>query len=178
MSRRKLIAWAEQLHTLHAHAIARLIGVDQPPAIRIDVAGTGPGAAWTNGLDVTLSTAWFAEHPDDAGACLHELTHAIMRAPIYDDTTRWLIEGIADWVRDELGEDMPWTFAHHEPGMATAGYQTTAHFLQWLENNHPGTVKALARELSRGTYDEAVWPQLTGSPLDLCVSEYEDAQPG
>lgn len=176
MSGRKLIAWADQLYTLHAPAIARMIGVDQPQAIRIHVAGIGPGAAWTNGLDVTLSAAWFVEHPEDAGACLHEFTHSIMRAPVYDATTRWLIEGIADWVRDELGEEMPWTFAHYEPGMATAGYQTTAHFLQWLENTYPGTVQGLASALSRGTYGEPVWLQITGRSLDLCVSGYEADQ--
>lgn len=172
----KLRVWAERLCERYAPQIAELIGADQIPSIRVRVERRGPGAAWTNGTDISLSHAWFAGHPDDSGGVLHELTHAIMRAPVYDATTTWLIEGLADYVRDELGFDAPWTFAHFEPGMATAGYQTTAHFLRWLENAHPGTVKELARELSRDLYSDTVWLQLTGKPLELCISEYEAAQ--
>lgn len=173
---RELRVWAESLCERYATEIAELIGVDKPPSVRIRVEPSGPGAAWTNGTEISLSYAWFAGHPDDDGGVLHELTHAIMRAPVYDATTMWLVEGLADYVRDELGHDAPWTFAHYEPGMATAGYQTTAHFLRWLDNTHPGTVKELARELSRGTYNGTVWLQLTGKSLELCVSEYEAAQ--
>jgi hypothetical protein len=172
----ELRAWAERLSDRYSPEIAELIGADEIPPIRVLVERQGPGAAWTNGTDVSLSHAWFAEHPDDSGCVIHELTHAIMRAPVYDATTIWLIEGLADYVRDELGHDAPWTFAHFEAGMATAGYQTTAHFLRWLQNAHPGTVKELARELSRGTYDDSVWLPLTGSSLDLCVSRYEASQ--
>ena len=81
-----------------------------------------------------------------------------MRAPTYDETTIWLIEGLADYVRDELGHDAPWTNAHHEPGKATAGYQTTAHFLQYVERTHPGTVKRLAQALMADTYSPDVVP--------------------
>lgn len=172
----KLRVWAERLCARYAPEIAELIGADEIPLIRVRVESWGPGAAWTNGTDISLSYAWFAGHPGDSGGVLHELTHAIMRAPVYDVTTIWLIEGLADYVRDELGHHAPWTFAHFEPGMATAGYQTTAHFLQWIDDAHPGLVKELARELSRGTYDEAVWPRLTGMSLDLCVRGYEAAQ--
>lgn len=169
----KLQAWAEELYESYAPQIGALLGADGIPAIQVHVERHGPGAAWTSGTDVFLSASWFAAHPDDAGGVLHEVTHAIMRAPTYDETTIWLIEGLADYVRDHLGHDAPWTFAHFEPGMATAGYQTTAHFLQWLERTHPGAVKELARELSRGTYDPDLFRQLTGSPLDRCVSDYE-----
>ena len=88
-----------------------------------------------------------------------------MRAPTYDETTIWLIEGLADYVRDELGHDAPWTQAHYEPGKATAGYQTTAHFLQYLERTHPGTVKRLAQALMDDTYSPDVFRQCTGKPL-------------
>jgi hypothetical protein len=96
-----------------------------------------------------------------------------MRAPTYDETTIWLIEGLADYVRDELGHDAPWTNAHHEPGKATAGYQTTAHFLQHVERKHPGTVKGLAQALMNDTYAPDLFRQLTGSSLETCVSDYE-----
>ena len=76
--------------------IAGLIGVEEIPEITVHVERRGHGAAWTSGTDVFLSSRWFSEHPDDTGGVLHEFTHAIMRAPTYDETTSWLIEGLAD----------------------------------------------------------------------------------
>lgn len=174
----KLRAWAEALYVRHAPEIANLIGADAMPEITVRVERTGPGAAWTSGTDVFLSARWFLEHPDDTGGVLHEFTHAIMRAPTYDQTTVWLIEGLADYVRDELGHDAPWTRSHHEPGKATSGYQTTAHFLQHVERMHPGTVKRLAKALMADTYSPDLFRQCTGNPLDVCVSEYERAVTG
>jgi Peptidase of plants and bacteria len=177
MKRRDLEAWAQDLYARYAPRIADLIGATEVPRIVVYVERHGPGAAWTSGTDVFLSAAWFAEHPDDVGGCLHEFTHAIMRAPTYDATTTWLIEGIADWIRDELGHDAPWTNAHYEPGKATAGYQTTAHFLQHLERTHPGTVKRLAQALIDDTYTPDLFRQRTGMPLEVCVSDYEAQAP-
>lgn len=173
MSRRELARWADSLYATYAGRIGQLVGVDDPPPIRVRVERTGPGAAWTSGTDVFLSARWFAEHPDDVGGCLHEFAHAVMRAPIYDESTGWLIEGIADHVRDVLGHSASWTYAHFEPGMATAGYQTTAHFLGWLETRHPGTVRALSLRLSAGTYRPDAFEELTGTDLDEWVSRYE-----
>ncbi len=174
----KLRVWAQGLYEEHGPAIADLVGADEAPPVTIHVERHGPGAAWTSGTNVFLSARWFAEHPDDAGGVLHEFTHAVMQAPTYDQTTIWLIEGLADYVRDELGYDAPWTKAHHEPGKATAGYQTTAHFLQHVERRHPGTVKRLAQALIADTYSEDTFRQCTGKPLAVCVSEYEQAVTG
>lgn len=173
-----LRAWSGALYEQHAPVIAALIGAGEIPEITIHVERRGSGAARTSGTEIFLSKRWFTEHPDDIGGVLHEFTHAIMRAPTYDDTTMWLIEGLADWVRDELGHDAPWTFAHHEPGKATAGYQTTAHFLQYLERKHPGTVKRLAQALMSDTYSPDVFRQYTGEPLAACVSRYEQEATG
>ena len=178
MRRRDLATWGRELYVAYAPAIADLIGAAEAPPIVVQVERRGPGAAWTSGTDVFLSAAWFAEHPDDVGGCLHEFTHAIMRAPIYDATTSWLIEGIADWVRDELGHDAPWTFPHFEPAKATSGYQPTAHFLRWLERNHPGAVRELSQALMQGVYADDVFAGLTGGSLTECVSRYESDQTG
>jgi len=176
--RRDLAAWAQDLYATFGPSIAELLGIDEPPAIRTHVAREGAGAAWTSGVDVYLSSRWFAAHPDDVGGCLHEFAHAMMRAPIYDDSTAWLIEGIADYVRDVLGHSASWTFAHHEPGKATAGYQTTADFLIWLESTNPGAVRALSRRLAEGSYAESAFVDLTGRPLGACVDTYEAARAG
>jgi hypothetical protein len=172
-TRAALRTWAERLYEQHTRDIAALIGAEEIPKVTIHVERHGPGAAWTNGTNVFLSARWFSEHPEDIGGVLHEFTHAVMRAPTYDETTSWLIEGLADYVRDELGYDASWTQAHFEPGKATAGYQTTAHFLQHLERAHPDTVKGLARALMNDTYAPNVFHQLTGRTLEVCVSDYE-----
>jgi hypothetical protein len=169
----KLRTWAEGLYEQHAADIAALIGAEDIPTITVQVEHYGPGAAWTSGTRVFLSRQWFTQHPEDIGGALHEFTHAIMRAPTYDETTIWLIEGLADYVRDHLGYDAPWTKAHFEPGKATAGYQTTAQFLQYLERTYKGTVKRLAQALMDDTYSPDVFRQCTGNPLDVCVSGYE-----
>jgi hypothetical protein len=173
-----LKTWAEGLYERYADDIAALIGAEELPPITIRVERNGPGAAWTSGTAVYLSKQWFTQHPDDVGGVLHEFTHAIMRAPTYDETTIWLIEGLADYVRDALGHDAPWTTAHFERGKATAGYQTTAHFLQHVERTHPGTVKRLARSLMDDTYSPDLFRQCTGQPLAVCVGGYEQAATG
>jgi hypothetical protein len=177
--RARLKAWAEGLVAAHGEDVAAILGITPPlPDVTIDVVPAGGGAAWTNGLTVVLNERWFAEHPDDAGCVLHELSHAYLRAPEYSQRTIWLIEGIADHTRDVLGFDAPWTFAHHEPGKATAGYQTTADFLAWLEERHSGAVAALSRELATGAYDEGAFLRCCGRPLENLVRDYEAARRG
>jgi hypothetical protein len=161
----------------HGDDVAAVIGLAPPlPLVIVDVVPGGGGAAWTSGLTITLSEAWLRAHPDDGGCVLHELSHAYLRAPEYSERTIWLIEGIADHTRDVLGFDAAWTFAHYEPGMATAGYQTTAHFLAWLEARVPGSVASLARRLADGTYAEGAFAGICERPLASLVSAYEAEQ--
>ncbi|TMM21708.1 MAG: hypothetical protein E6F95_10355 [Actinobacteria bacterium] len=155
--RDRIRTWAEGLVSEHGSAVARLIGVDPPlPPVTIEVAPDGPPGV-TGGLTITLSERWFREHPDDAGCVLHELTHAYMRAPDYDASTIWVIEGIADHVRDVLGFDT----------------STTADLLAWLEERRPGAVSELSRRLADGSYRDAVFAEIGGSPLPELVAAYE-----
>lgn len=178
MGRRRratIAAWAEELVATQGESVARIIGIAPPlPVVTIDVS-PARGVASTWGTTITLHEPWFVAHPDDAGCVLHELSHAFLRAPIYDATTAWLIEGIADHTRDVLGFDAPWTFARFEPGGATAGYQATAHFLAWLEERHPDAVARLSRRLAAGTYDEGTFAEIGEGPLTELVAAYEAA---
>jgi len=177
MSRRdRLRVWCEELYAAHGPTIADLLGSPDVPPITVVVHRGGFVAAWTSDTEVHLNAAWFRAKGDDTGGCLHEFAHAIMRAPVMDDDNGWLIEGIADWVRDELGYDAEWTKAHYEPGHALSGYQTTAHFLRWLRTRWPGIVRDLSRRLSAGTYSAGDFDTITGTSLDELVEGYEAAQ--
>jgi hypothetical protein len=173
----RLRTWAEALYAEHASAICDLVGVVEPPSVRVVVAEGGPWAAWTSGRTVTVNARWFREHPEDVGGCLHEFAHAVMHAPARERDS-WLVEGIADYVRDALGFDARWTFAHHEPAGARAGYQTTAHFLLWVERRSPGAVREIARRLSRGAYEDAAFEEVVGASLDDLVEAYEREHAG
>jgi len=174
---RRLRAWAEALVAEHGDAVAGLIGVEAPlPVVTIEVELGGEVPGVTGGTTIVLGERWFAEHPDDVGCVLHELAHAYMRAPAYDQDTIWLIEGIADYVRDVLGYDAPWTRAHHQPGRARGGYQTTAHFLLWLEARRPGAVAELSRRLGDGSFAEGAFGEIAERPLADLVRLYEAEQ--
>ena len=97
-----------------------------------------------------------------------------LHAPVYDATNAWLVEGIADHIRDRLGMEMAWTFAHFEVGKASAGYQTTAHFLAWLEDRGRGR-RDLCRRLADGTYDEGAFGEIGERPLSELIAAYEAA---
>jgi hypothetical protein len=172
--RAQVQARAEAVIAAHGRDVAGVMGLPWPQpdvTVRVSASATVPGS--TNGLTITLGERWFREHPDDDGCVLHELSHAYLRAPEYSPRTAWLIEGVADHVRDVLGFSASWTFARFEPGMATAGYQTTAHFLAWLEARWPGTVAGLCGRLADGTYEEGTFAELCGPSLASLVERYE-----
>jgi Peptidase of plants and bacteria len=172
-------SWAEGLIEEHGPAVAALVGLDGPlPPVTVRVLAGQGAPGMTGGLAISLSEEWFREHPDDAGCVIHELSHAYMRAPRYDATTSWLIEGHADYVRDSLNMEMPWTKAHFEVGQATAGYQTTADFLFWLELAHPGACRELSRKLMTGTFGPTSFTALTGRSLGELVAAYESDRAG
>ncbi len=172
-ARARIQLWAAGLIADHGADVARVVGLDGPlPRVGVHVQHDGPPGS-TSGLEITLSERWFRGHPDDAGCVLHELAHAYMNAPRYDGTTSWLIEGLGDHVRDTLGFDAAWTFAHYESGKATAGYQTTAHFLAWLDRGWPGTSVQLSRRLMAGTYADGDFEENTGCTLAVLIADYE-----
>ena len=115
----------------------------------------------------------------DDGAIVHEIDHAILWAPRYDSYTSWLIEGIADFVRDNLGfqRDAKGTFlgskAHFEEGKALGAFQTSAHFLMFLEKLHPEIIRELSKALIDETYDEKIFLKYFGKSLQTLVKIYE-----
>jgi hypothetical protein len=130
-----------------------------------------PGVAATGGSTITISADWVRKHPDDFGMVVHELTHVIQRYP--PNKAGWLVEGIADYVR----------YFHFEPGKKFApldpvkasyrqGYGTTARFLDWLERRKPGIVRRLNGALREGRYDDGLFQEYGGKPLDDLWREF------
>jgi len=118
----------------------------------------------------------------DDGAIVHEIDHAILSAPRYDSTTAWLIEGIADYVRDKLGYlretkgPIQGSYPHFEDSKITSNYQVTAHFLMFLEKHHPTIVKELAHQLVENSYSETTFEKLLGTPLQNLIKTYSEEE--
>ena len=126
---------------------------------------------------VTVSAKWLLAHPEDTALLTHELTHAVQQYP--QPNPGWLTEGIADYARYLCGPphqenwELPSRFL---PGQHyREGYRTTARFLLWLEDHHPGTVKLLHRHLQAGSYQESLFHHATGKNPDelwkTCLTE-------
>jgi hypothetical protein len=128
--------------------INRILGLSYSGQPRFVVAESGMDApASTSGDVITLNRRWFREHPNDDGCIVHELVHVVMHCPRMDDSNWWMIEGIADYVRDKLGYTMPWSSPVR--GDPRSGYQATAHFLLSVEKGFgPDYIREIASTLS------------------------------
>lgn len=154
----------------------------------VDILGSGPknppsqitvtfdlnydGVAAAAGNKIVCSPKWFAAHPDDIGAIVHETAHVVQSYPKYNPV--WLVEGIADYVRwfcfePESKRPQP------NPARATArdSYRTTGAFLFWVTNKYDkDAVKKLNTALREDTYTEDIWVRLTGKTLDVLNTEW------
>ena len=63
-----------------------------------------------------------------------------------------------------------------EKGKALTGYQTTAHFLFWLEKRRAGSVTILSKHLIDSTYSKNSFYEIFGISLDQLCMEYEAEQ--
>lgn len=142
------------------------------------------GVAYAWGSEVHLSSTYLADyaasHDDEetayeiAGIIHHEYTHIYQ----YFDGPGWLIEGVADFVRLRAGF-IP--MSNRRPGGAyDDAYQTTAFFLAWIDDRHPGFGHQLNQSLTdrddRG-WSTDVFEELTGTDVDTLWSEYQASLP-
>ena len=129
--------------------------------------------AMTYGRTIFLKTDWFKNHPEDYGTIIHEIAHAIMNIQVAIEEETWLIEGLADYVRDllgyaSIGGDLP-SFPHYEVHRIFDGYQATAHFLLWVAKKYGDIeIKNLARIISQGK-------KLDLDKLELWLQQYKTA---
>ncbi len=132
--------------------------------------------AYCTGDEIKVSVEWLQKHPDDVALLTHELTHSVQG---YRAAPGWMTEGIADYARLIYGpkEQPGWSL----PTRLTAkqsykdSYRTTARFLVWLDEKHPGTVDKLHRKLQERDFSVADFKTLTNKTVDElweeCVKE-------
>lgn len=150
MKNSEIIGLAERTLAKEGAAIAKLVGrpLENTKGISFRINENEDGVAYCLGSEITLFKKYFDPRPwDIQGASVHELAHAIQRAPVYDDNTRWMVEGLADFVRHKLG------YGIIRVGDPHKGYGEGAGFFNWVYNL-PGdgqkTYYAFVKELNDG----------------------------
>jgi hypothetical protein len=125
-----------------------------------------PGVAL--GDTIYLSIDWFKKYPDDLGAIVHELAHVVQSYPA--NQPFWLQEGIADYIRYDLGYQNASSkprcvqqFPHY-----TSGYWCSAAFLGFVEKNYKSknVVNTINAKLRSDLYCDIVFKELTGKRIE------------
>ncbi|KAJ3169355.1 hypothetical protein HK101_011490 [Irineochytrium annulatum] len=138
------------------------------------------GVAYCTGDDakeIHLSTTYLRKKGKGAalldeirGVLAHELTHAWQLWA--DGAPQGLTEGIADWVRLQLGYAPPhWKRA--KGGGWDGGYDKTAYFLEWVEQEvGEGFVRRVNESMVDG-WDVGVFKVWTGRTVEQLYEEYQ-----
>lgn len=117
-----------------------------------------------------ISQAWLIKNPEDIDVVTHEVMHIVQSYPSRSGPG-WLVEGIADYVRDKYGVNNAaanWSLPdvkenHHY----TNSYRIAARFLKWVEEKQKkGFIKKLDTALRDRTYTESIWTDNTTKTLD------------
>ena len=124
-------------------------------------------------LDFIAGIACARQEDEIRGVIVHEMVHCWQWNA--DGTAPGgLIEGIADFVRLKAGLAPPhWT--REEGENWDAGYQHTAYFLDWLEEQYGnGTVQRVNERLRRGKYVEReFWKGLFSKEVNELFEDYQ-----
>lgn len=149
-------------------------GFTPPARIAIVFPKDFKGVANCSGDRIRASIDWFTRNPDDVGAFVHELTHAVQHYT-KGDRPGWLTEGIADYVRFYLYEPES-KRPHPNPAKSkySDSYRTTAHFLNWAQTTYdPKLVEKLNAACREARYSDALWTQSTGKNLEELGEEWK-----
>ena len=143
------------------------------------------GVAYTTGIDIDddhkeihISTEYIEAQNEDCmlqevrGVIVHELVHCVQGTGC-GDAPVGLTEGIADWVRLNCGLVPPHWHRSAE-GNWDAGYETTAYFLEYLEERFGlGTVRRINECLRRDRYEQCeFWADLFNHSVFTLWEDY------
>ena len=124
-----------------------------------------------------VSADWVTAHPEDKGVVIHELTHLLQDypEPAKDfSKPKWLVEGIADWIRF-FNFEKPVNIPAPTAGCHLNGYREAANFLDWANKRYPGLIRSLHKQLKGGTYSDNSFQELTGKSLEKLQLEHVKA---
>jgi hypothetical protein len=156
-------------------------GFVAPTKVTITIRKDYKGVAAAGGNRIVASQKYFASHPDDLGAFVHELVHVVQSyrrtAPGGTRPPGWLVEGIADYVRFFRYEPES---ARPHPNPAKANYndsyRTTGHFLNWAQTQYDkDLVVKINAACRQGHYSEDLWKQYTGKTLEELGAEWKES---
>lgn len=134
------------------------------------------GVAATSGEIVRFNPDWFRQHPEDVDVVTHEVMHIVQSYP-GGAGPGWITEGIADYVRFDMGVDNEgahWKLPEYSSKQSyTDAYRVAARFFHWIEKNQKkGFVKKLDDAMRTKTYDDSFWQKNTGKTLDELWGAY------
>jgi hypothetical protein len=138
-----------------------------------------PAHAMNN--EITVFTKFFTRpgREKDLDVIVHEGFHLVQAYKDSENTPSWLVEGIADYVREIYGvsnETSGWSLPKtlDDNGRKyEASYRTTARFLLWIDRKlKKGIVETLDVKCRKGTYTDAIWEKETGKTIDELWDDY------
>lgn len=140
----------------------------------IDPEYTGVAAA-ASGI-IRFNPEWFKKNPGDIDVVTHETMHLVQNYPNHAGPG-WITEGIADYVRYDMGVDNAganWKLPEfNEAHSYENAYRITARFFAWIEKHkQKGIVQKLDAVMRNKQYTEDFWKQNTGSNVDELWAEY------
>ncbi len=144
----------------------------RPEVVRVVFDPDGEGVAAASGDRITVSAKYMRGHKDDLGMFIHEMTHVIQAYP--PSRHGWLVEGIADYVRDIRFEPARrWQKVDPKRHNYNSGYLVTAQFLFWLERTHDhALVQKLNADLRAGLKDKDPIQKHLGRPVEELWQAY------
>jgi acetyl esterase/lipase len=128
--------------------------------------------------------------PTDTGVIVHEITHLTQSyagsasSVSHASAPGWVTEGVADYVRTELGYDNPAekyptgaTFGCNQNNY-TAGYKCTDAFFRYISRayNKPNLVKNMHNSANAGNYTDSLVTGGTGKSLSQLFNECLSAE--
>jgi len=172
--------WGEKAQAIMTEWQPRIVnllageGFTPPPPTMLIIAKGETGIAGTTLGRVTVYSNWIEKRPEDLGLAVHELVHVVQAYPAGKGPV-WVTEGVADYIRCGVYEAKPmeWFPRPKEAKGYQKGYQVAGGFLLWLETGKaPGIVRRLNSAMRLGTYQDAMFEQWAGKPLDALWAEY------
>ena len=134
------------------------------------------GVAATGNDTVRFNPQWFYKHPGDIDVVTHEVMHIVQAYP-EDAGPGWITEGIADYVRYQMGVDNAgagWKLPDYNTKQNyDNSYRITARFFLWIEKYYDNAfVKNLDAAMRSKTYTDAWCNEHTGKTFPQLWNAY------